>query len=89
MKTRHFRGSRRILGRLASGPPYFDWVFDPVAAVSGGSSGNAGVFVLSRSRLKAGCSQEWLPHNLHRITAGSKMQGAHHDIVRFELEQFG
>jgi hypothetical protein len=42
----------------------------PAAAFLGGFSGDAGVFAPGKGRLKADCSQDWLPHNLRRMVAG-------------------
>jgi hypothetical protein len=55
--------------RGPGGPLHFDRAFDRAAAFSSaaeprGSSGQARVFVLSQRRLKAGGSQDWLPHSL-------------------------
>jgi hypothetical protein len=39
----------------------------PAAAFPGGFSGHLRVLVVRKSRLKAGCSHDWLPHELCRI----------------------
>jgi hypothetical protein len=40
----------------------------PAAASTGGSSDDVRVFALRKRRLKAGGSQDWLPHYLRRLS---------------------
>jgi hypothetical protein len=40
--------------------------------LSGGFSSHAGVIARGKGRLKAGCSQDWLPHDLCRFITGAQ-----------------